>query len=206
MKKHCVNCMYHSLPYTDSTYQENETIFLDGHPLKYAYIIRKGLVKISKIFASGEERIFDILGPKDFIALVAVLKGNKEYIATATALTEITVGVIHETDVLEAYQTNNAFKDICMSCAMTRTNLFQSQLSNASQNVMEDKILSVLEYLTKKFGAYQNNQYTLELPFSKTVLANIIGIRRETLSRKLSSMQKANVLQIEKNKYYFSRM
>ncbi len=205
MHKYCVKCIYSDLSSRTLSFQEKDVIFLEGDDLYNSYMIEQGLVKVSKITINGEEKIFDIFGPKDFLALVSMLRGDVKYIATATCLTEVSVKQLEKINVLDAYSNNNKFKDICMSCAMTRTNLFQSQLFNSSNSDIESRILLVLEYLSEKFGTLQDEQYRVHLPFSKTTLANIIGIRRETLSRRLTKMQKSGLLEINKNQYKLYR-
>lgn len=206
MLQKCVKCIYSDLPSKTLKLHEKDVIFLEGDDLLYSFMIVKGLVKVSKNTINGEEKIFDIFGPSDFLALLSMLKEDKSYIASATCLTEVELKLLHKIDVLEAYKSNNRFKDICMSCAMTRTNLFQSQLFNSANTDIEDRILLVLEFLSKKFGSVKENQYTINLPFSKTTLANIIGIRRETLSRKLTTMSNQNLIDINKNTYKFYRV
>ncbi len=206
MEKICSKCIYSSLAAKTLSLHEKDTIFLEGDDLLYSFLIVEGLVKVSKFMINGEERIFDIFGPDDFLALVSMLKQDEKYIATATCLTEVKLNLLRKDDVLEAYQSNNKFKDICLSCAMTRTNLFQSQLFTSSNSDVEEKILLILEYLSKKFGVIEKNYHILDLPFSKTTLASIVGIRRETLSRKLATMQKNEVIEINKNKYKFYRV
>ena len=206
MEKYCTKCVYSTLPKHHIEYKENDVIFLEGDILENAFLIESGLVKVSKLFLNGEERIFDILGPDEFLALVAILRNDDSYVASATCLTSVTLGKVSKTDVLEAYNSSSKFKDVCLSCIVTRTNLFQNHLYQSSNVDKEDKIMSVFEYLAKKFGKKIDGKHVLDLPFSKTNLANIIGIRRETLSRKLSKMQKENILEINKNKYIFTRM
>ena len=206
MKKYCTRCVYSTLPKSHKEYIENDVIFLEGDILESAFLIESGLVKVSKLFLNGEERIFDILGPNEFLALVAILRNDDTYVASATCLTDVTIGKVSKEDVLVAYDSSSKFKDVCLSCIVTRTNLFQNHLYQSSNVDTEDKIISVFAYLTKKFGEVIDEKHILDLPFSKTTLANIIGIRRETLSRKLSKMQKENILEINKNKYIFTRM
>ncbi|WP_038468847.1 Crp/Fnr family transcriptional regulator [Candidatus Izimaplasma bacterium HR1] len=206
MKQYCNTCIYSTLPTKTIQLHEKDVIFLEGDELLYSFMIVEGLVKISKITINGEEKIFDIFGPDDFIALVSMLKEDDKYIATATCLTEVKLNLLRKDDVIQAYRSNNKFKDICMSCAMTRTNLFQSQLFNSTNSDIEERILQVLKYLSTKFGKSTGDLLTLKLPFSKTTLASIVGIRRETLSRRLTSMQKDNLIEINKNIYKFNRM
>lgn len=206
MKNFCVNCIYQSLPGKEVKFSQNESVFLEGDVLDYVYLIEDGLVKINKIFQSGQEKILDILGPNDYIALIAVLRDETNYVATATTLSNVKAKRFSKKSILEAYNSNAKFKDACLQCAVTRTNVFQSHLTQSSNFDNEDKILSVLEFFTKKFGYIQNGKHVLDLPFSKTILASIIGIRRETLSRRLRKMENENILQVQKNKYIFDRM
>lgn len=206
MTKYCTNCVYQSLTGVIKTYDEGDKIFLEGDSLDHVYLINQGYVKVSKTFPSGEERIFDILSKRDFIGLVAALKEDKHYIASAYALSKIEVKKISKENIMKAFNSNVSFKDLCFKCTVTRTNLFQSHLFNTTSAHLEDKIMMMLEYLTKKFGTYKNGAHILILPFTKTTLASLIGVRRETLSRKLSEMQKDKILRIDKNKYIFDRM
>lgn len=205
MKRHCETCIYTTFPKEVITLHEKDVVFLEGTTITNAYMIKEGLVKVSKMTINGEEKIFDIFGPDEFLALVSILKQDDIYLATATCLTDVKLSVLDKQGVLDSYQSNNQFKDICIACAMTRTNLFQSHLFSSTNTDIEERILFTLEYLSKKFGKVINKEHTLQLPFSKTTLASIIGIRRETLSRKLATMQKDGLLDISKNEYKFYR-
>ncbi len=206
MKQYCTECVYATLPYNLQDFNENKFIFLEGDKLSFAYIIEDGLVKVSKLYLNGEEKIFDILGPGEFLALVAALRGDESYVASAVALTPVKLRRLKTEDVTKTYEKNNQFKDLCINCAMSRTNMFQSQLFHTQNQDTEEKIIHTLQFLSVKFGRKENDQFIVNLPFSKTHLANLVGIRRETLSRKLSSMQKEGLIEVEKNIYKFYKM
>ena len=206
MMKYCKQCIYETLPYHTTTFAAQAFIFFEGSPLSYVYRIKEGFVKINRIHPNGDEKTFDILGPGDYVALLAVLQGKDIYIATAIALTKVVAIKIEVDDVLKAYQSNDRFQSICLRCAVTRSTMFQDKLFQTANIDTEDKILSTLQLLARKFGKMNQGRMEIELPFSKTELANIIGIRRETLSRKLSKMQKAHIIQIDKNKYILDRV
>lgn len=206
MKKYCSNCIYETLPNKEVTLKESDILFLETDTLEYVYKIVEGLIKITKLHQSGDEKVFDILGPNDYVALLAVLQGDEEYIATATALTDVTMRRFSKKDIEEAYSSNAMFQTNCMKCVVTRSKTFHNYLFNVSNVDPEEKILSVLQLLANKFGRVENDIVYVTLPFSKTVLANIIGVRRETLSRKLSSMKKDNILEENHNVYKFNRL
>ncbi|MFA6627436.1 MAG: Crp/Fnr family transcriptional regulator [Bacilli bacterium] len=201
MKQYCKNCIYKILPFGEKEYEANQTIFLEGDLLRWVYRIKTGYVKMYRLLESGDERILSIFGPGDFIALLAVLQNQTHYIAFATALTPLHLQVIDKQAVKKAYQSNNLFKDNCINCAITRTHFFQFQMTQVGNNDTEDKIINILQNLHKKFGYSLESPKLMVLPFSKTVLADIIGIRRETLSRHLSLMETKGILKVEKNRY-----
>lgn len=206
MKKHCENCIYETLPNNPVTFSSQQSIFMEGEKAEYVFRIKEGYVKMSRIHPNGEEKIFDILGPGDYIALLAVLKGEEEYVASAEAITSVKAIRILTSEVNKAYNSNNIFKASCLNCAVTRGIMFQEKLFISSSNDLESKILNALHLLSNKFGITSENTIKLNLPFTKTQLASIIGIRRETLSRKLSEMSKNKVIQIQKNTYIFNRL
>ena len=207
MKKYCKNCIYESLAHDLVTFSPQETLFMEGFSLEYVYRIKEGFVKMNRIHPSGDEKIFDILGPGDYIALLAVLQDKKEYLASSVALTKVTAVRITSEKVLEAYKSNNIFQESCLNCAVMRSTMFQDKLFQTSNIDTEEKILATLRILAKKFGIINDDGLIeMKLPFSKTELANIVGIRRETLSRKLSEMQENKIIQINKNIYKFNRL
>lgn len=206
MNKLCEICLYDNLPSKTKTIKKNEHIFYEGDPIKYIFIIKKGLVKISKVFINGDEKILDILAPGDFIALLTILKEQNEYIVTATAISKVELTVISKDDALKAYKLNNNFKDACLTCAANRVGVFQNQLFESLNQNTEEKILNILTFLFQKFGSIKEDKKQMTLPISKTELASIIGIRRETLSRKLSILEENNKIKITKNTYQLLSM
>jgi CRP/FNR family transcriptional regulator len=201
-----MHCIYESLPHDIVTFPSQAIIFLEGQPLEYVYRIKDGLIKMNRIHPSGDEKIFDILGPGDYIALLAVLQNKKEYIASAETLTNVSLVRLSYNNVIRAYESNETFKATCMHCAVTRSTMFQNKLFQTNNIDTEEKILATLQLLANKFGVIKGNIVEMELPFTQTVLANIIGIRRENLSRKLSKMQENNIIHVNKNSYTFDRL
>lgn len=201
MIKYCEKCQYDYLEGQVAEYDVGNIVFLDGENLDYVYFINEGYLKMVKYLENGDERIIGVLGPGDYLALLAVLQNKEEYIATAIPITAVILKKIPKNKVLESYNKSVVFKEKCMKCAVTRSNTFQNYLVQSANTDVKQKILDTLLTLFEKFGYKENKLYYLDLPFSKTVLANLIGIRRETLSRYLSRLQAEEILKVIKNKY-----
>lgn len=203
MKQYCKNCVYESLPKEHILYNMNDLIFLEGEQMRSVYRVKSGFVKVLKYLENGDEKVLNIFGPGDYIALIAVLQEHEVFVATAIALTIVELQKIDVNFINKAYATNNIFRETCLSCALTRTNFFQLQITHSNNLNIEDKIMNVLKSLKSKFSDKVDDIDSITLPFPKHVLANLIGIRRETLSRYLSILQKKNLLRIKKNTYIF---
>ncbi len=201
MKKFCVNCQYDYLQGEIISTKDNSIIFMSDNLINYIYQINDGYVKMVRNLENGDEKIIGILGPGDYLALLAVLQRKQNYLATAITLTKTILKKIPKNQVLSIYESNNEFRNRCLECAVTRSNNFQNFLVQSANLDVKEKILNTLKTLYEKFGYIDNNSQILDLPFSKTVLANIIGIRRETLSRTLKVMLDQQIIVNEKNKY-----
>ncbi|MFA7560829.1 MAG: Crp/Fnr family transcriptional regulator [Candidatus Izemoplasmatales bacterium] len=201
MEKYCKKCQYNYIEGNIVNFPEKKLIFLENAELSNIYTLIEGYVKMIKILENGDERILGIMGPGDFLALLALLQGKNFYIASAETLTPVVLNKIDRNDALRAYQKSDFFRERCLNCAVTRSNLFQNNLVQSTALNTKERIINTLLSLSEKFGYQENKLTVINLPFSKTVLANLIGIARETLSRNLTILQKQKVLEVEKNKY-----
>ncbi len=201
MLKICQHCQYDALKGTIVSFSTKDIIFMEGEELSHIYMIIDGYLKMVKYMENGDERIIGVLGPHDYVALLAVLQGKHQYPATAVVINDVRLKKIPKQQVWDTYQRNERFKTTCLHCAVTRSNLFQRHLIQSVNMDTKERILNMLLGLYDKFGRLENHQHLLTLPFSKTVLANLIGIRRETLSRYLSKLQEEEIISIDKNTY-----
>lgn len=201
MKINCENCIYGKIKTEYQEFQDKDILFLEGENISQIYSINTGYVKMSKFLENGDEFIIGILGPGDYIGLLVLIQGKDAFIASASCLTDVRLNVFNREDILLAYQSNASFKDKCLNCAITRSNLFHGQMLLSASIDVKEKIIMILKNLSLKFGRIENKKHIIDLPFSKTVLAAIINIRRETLSRHLSALQKEGILKVIKNQY-----
>lgn len=201
MLKICQHCQYDRLLGEIVNFPTEEIIFMEGDDLTHIYMIIEGHLKMVKYMENGDERIIGVLGPQDYVALLAVLQNKHQYPATAVVINSATLKKIVKDNVWDTYQSNERFKTTCLHCAVTRSNLFQTHLVQSVNMDTKERILNMLLGLYDKFGQRKEQLHILDLPFSKTVLANLIGIRRETLSRYLSKLQEDEIITIEKNTY-----
>lgn len=57
------------------TMNEGTTVFIENMPGESLFIITKGAIRISKMFAEGDEKTLVVLGPEDVFGEMAVIDG-----------------------------------------------------------------------------------------------------------------------------------
>ena len=61
--------------FEDRQMAEGTTVFIENMPGESLFLISKGTVRISRMFAEGDEKTLAVLGPEDFFGEVAVVDG-----------------------------------------------------------------------------------------------------------------------------------
>lgn len=59
----------------DRQMAEGTTVFIENMPGESLFLIRKGAIRISKMFAEGDEKTLVVLGPEDIFGEMAVIDG-----------------------------------------------------------------------------------------------------------------------------------
>lgn len=54
---------------------EGTTVFIENMPGESLFLVRKGTIRISKMFAEGDEKTLVVLGPEDIFGEMAVVDG-----------------------------------------------------------------------------------------------------------------------------------
>jgi CRP/FNR family cyclic AMP-dependent transcriptional regulator len=88
----------------------NDTLFSQGDPCKNIMYIQKGEVKISVVSTTGKEAVVGMLQPGDFIG-EGGLAGQQMRMATATAVTPVSVLVIENSEMFRLLHAESAFSD-----------------------------------------------------------------------------------------------
>ncbi len=54
---------------------EGTTVFIENMPGESLFLIKKGIIRVSRMFAEGDERTLVVLGPEDIFGEMAIIDG-----------------------------------------------------------------------------------------------------------------------------------
>lgn len=180
-------------------YQKGDIIINEGDKVNSITIINKGSVKAFKYTPDGREQILYILTEGDFFGERSLLNSETSdfYIE---ALDEVGVCVI----------TKERFHSLLYSHPDIAINIIDelgkriATMENAFQSMsvrnLDSRIAALLVDFANRYGIMTKDGIKVILPISREGMANQLGIARETMSRKLSQLEKKGIILSENNK------
>jgi CRP-like cAMP-binding protein len=174
-------------------FRKKETIFSEGDPPDWLFIVEKGKVKITKLSHEGKEIILEIISRGDFFGGVAVLRGFP-YPANAVAMEDTEVLKISRKNLLSIM---DRFPSLmyCMATSIgDRIKGSHEALKSIALEKVESRIASLLIKLADKAGEKSEDGLLINMRLTKQDLAEMVGTTVETSIRTMSKFSKAGIL------------
>lgn len=176
-------------------YKKGQIIFFEGDISDKLYVINKGKIKIFKYTREGKEQILYILSEGDFVGDLSLLKKD-EFKFNAEALEDANICVLTKDDFDGIIKESPEIAISILQVVYDRIVKLENLIQSLSTKDIEARIAGLLLSFIKDFGVRKGDIIELELPLSREDIANYIGVTRETISRKLGSMQDQGVIEL----------
>lgn len=187
-----------------AAYNKGDFIFFEGDEAYNFYQIHKGVVKMSNygddgdfiqgFFAEGES-----FGEPP-------LFGEFPYPANAIAVSDTEVWVLRNYHLQELLKDNFPIHYHLSQILSRRLQYKAFLLKTITCEEPEERILSVIDYFKHKMMHFSGKGKPLNkpLPLTRQQIADLTGLRVETVIRKIKHLEEKGKLHIIKRKIYFS--
>jgi CRP/FNR family transcriptional regulator, anaerobic regulatory protein len=180
-------------------YKKGQIVFFEGDVSDKFYIINGGKIKIFKYTKEGKEQILYILSEGDFIGYLSLLKKGK-FDFNAEALEDVNVCMLTKDDFDKIVKKTPEISLKILENLHDRLVSLENLVQTLSTKDIEARIAGILKNFAKEFGREEAEGIVIEMPLSREEMANYIGVTRETMSRKLSSMEDDGLIELIGNK------
>lgn len=181
------------------SYIKGDFLCHEGDDLASLFIINEGKVKLSKFNAEGKEQILNILTNGDIFGEYHLFS-QVPYNFSAVALGHAKICTLakkHMDYLLEKHPTISQKILIEVSKKLIDTENLAQKLSSVNT---DSKVAYVLLSLAEKYGVDLGETIEIKIPITREEMANYAGLTRETMSRKLSVLEKEGIIQSNGNK------
>lgn len=180
-------------------YKKGECIFKVGEKIDGIIIMNEGSAKALKYTQDGREQILYVFLEGDFFGEQYLLS-NEIATYTVEALKPVKVCMLMKEQFKELlYQYPKIGVKVIEELGSRMTRL-ESTLQSMGVRSVDARIASLLLEYSKKYGKQVEEGELITLPLSREGIANYLGIARETLSRKLSSLENDGIIRSVNNK------
>ncbi|MEW9096624.1 MAG: Crp/Fnr family transcriptional regulator [Clostridiaceae bacterium] len=180
-------------------YKKGESIFFEGDLWDRLYIINKGKIKVFKYTKEGKEQILYLLSEGDSVGELNLLKRGK-FEFNGEALEDTSICTLTKEDFDNILINNPSITLKILEKVHDRVVNLEHLVQMLSTKDIETRIGNLLLNLIDNFGTKHDEDIIIDLPINREDMGNFAGITRETVSRTLSAMEEAGVIDIVGNK------
>lgn len=174
---------------------KGEFIFKEGMDSDRLYIVNGGSFKVYRYTKDGKEQILYILTEGDYFGELNLLK-TEALEFSAIALEDTYLCTIRKADfdgLLAAYP---SLYGKILEHAYERINTLETTIQTLTAKDVDSRIATLLLNLAEQFGIQKQGHIEIPLKLTREEMANLIGLTRETVSRKLSQFQGEGLIEL----------
>ena len=182
-------------------YSKEQVVLYEEDTSNYMYLIYSGKVRVVKMNDEGKEQIITIHKRNDFFGEMTLLDG-KTSPATVIAHEDAVIGLLHKRDFEEHLMANEGIrrKIIELLCARLRESWEMIKILSFNAENAQDRVVSLLGRLQELYGVKDDRGVIIDVKMTHQQMASYASVTRETMSRVLRSLERAEVITVLDNK------
>lgn len=180
---------------------KKQILFREREEVENVYFLLDGKVSIYKMNEFGERKIIFILNKGDIIN--EVFMSNITSTVTCEVFEKATIIKFKKQDFIKIMEIDFELVKNIIGVLEHRNRRLCRQLKNSTYIKIEKKLAAKLYRLNREFGVKQGDWCFLDVDgVTVTYLADMLGCKRETLSRAMKMLQNNGLVKVKVKKIY----
>ena len=181
--------------------ERNKTIFFPGDPAERVYLIRRGAVRLSRVYESGEEITVALLRENSLFGVLSLLTGHRsDRFYHSVAFTRVEMVTAPASSVRQAIEANTSVGLLLLQGLSSRILQTETMIETLTHRDMSSRLVSFLLVLCRDFGMPGSQGITIDLRLSHQAIAEAIGSTRVTITRLLGDLRNSGLVEIDRKK------
>lgn len=173
-------------------------LFREGMNANEVFIIKSGLVQVSKLTAEGKKLTLRICKTGDIIGELTLFSQNPTYLLSAKVIESGEILVIEKERLEKHLKKNGDLAIEFMKWGSDHMRKFQTKIRDLLLNGKKGALYSTLIRLSNSFGIKHHGGILIDLPLTNQELAQFCAATRESVNRMLSELRKLNIISMTK--------
>ncbi|HXG81774.1 MAG TPA: helix-turn-helix domain-containing protein [Sphingomicrobium sp.] len=169
-------------------YDAGETVVFESDAAASVFSLTTGLLRLSKLLPDGRRQIAGFLFPGDFLGITM----EEEHAFTAEAVAPSTLCRFPRARFDEFVSRHPSLESRLYAVAAHELAAARQQLVLLGRKTATERVSSFLLMLAGRCA----HRADLDLPMSRSDIADYLGLRIETVSREISALKAARVIRL----------
>ncbi len=194
------------LPGTVRQFKDKTPIIYQGEVPRCGFFLKKGMVKVYNLHASGNEQILRFYGPGDFFPLPWLYgKAATEFYYYEAVETCEVISVTRQ-DVEQLIKPDTELQQYLFDAMLSDQAALSLRIISLEQPRATEKLEYTLYYLLFRFGRHVGDEkYVININLTHITLANLVGLTRETITMEINKLKRKGVISYTKKIYKVDR-
>ena len=186
---------------TTEMVERGKTIFFPGDPAERVYLIRRGAVRLSRVYESGEEITVALLRENSLFGVLSLLTGHRsDRFYHSVAFTRVEMVSAPAASVRQAIESDSGIGLLLLQGLSSRVLQTETMIETLTHRDMSSRLVSFLLVLCRDFGIPGDRGITIDLRLSHQAIAEAIGSTRVTITRLLGDLRNSGLVEIDRKK------
>jgi CRP-like cAMP-binding protein len=173
--------------------EAGEELFSHGQRASRFYILETGTIQLYRLSAEGEEKVIELIQPRQsFAEAVMFMEGNL-YPVSARAIVPSELWGFDMKVFRTVLQTSPA---VCFRLLGRMSQRLHQLLQEIDELTLQNATMRVAQYLLRSAPDQNCTCYSVQWETPKQVLASRLSVRPETFSRILQQLVQAGMIQV----------
>jgi CRP/FNR family transcriptional regulator len=168
----------------------HETLAAEGEPADHLFNLTDGAVKLYKLLPDGRQQVTGFLFAGDFLGLAA----SGRYAYSAESLTRTTYCRFDRRRLERLLDDFPRMERRLLGIASNELAAAQDQMLLLGRKTAREKLATFLVALARRMNRTGGPDQPLELPMTRTDIADYLGLTIETVSRTFSQFRKEKLI------------
>lgn len=174
--------------------EAGEELFSHGERASRFFVLETGAMLLYRLSAAGEEKVIEIIQPRQSFAEAVMFMDGNLYPVSARALAECEVWGFDMKGFRAVLETNPA---VCFKLLARMSQRLHQLLQEIDQLTLQNATMRVAQHLLGAAPDGNPARYAVQWDTPKQVLASRLSVRPETFSRILQQLAKAGLIQVQ---------
>ena len=181
--------------------ERGKTIFFPGDPAERVYLLKRGAVRLSRVYETGEEITVALLRENSLFGVLSLLTGQKsDRFYHSIAFTRVDLISAPATSVRQAIEKDARVALLLLQGRSSRILQTETMIETLTHRDMSSRLVSFLLVLCRDFGMPGTRGITIDLKLSHQAIAEAIGSTRVTITRLLGDLRNDGLVEIDRKR------